>query len=43
MKMRHESRRKRALRQNLVKAAVWVFLILFVASVVGIAIVAVRQ
>jgi hypothetical protein len=40
--MRHEPRRKRAFRQNVVKGAVWVFLILFVASVVGIAIVAIR-
>lgn len=43
MKMRHESRRRRALRQTLVKAAVWVFLLFFVASVVGIAVVAIRQ
>jgi hypothetical protein len=38
--MRHEPRRKRALRQNLVKAAVWAFLILFVASIVGVAVIA---
>lgn len=41
--MRHEPRRRRALKQNLVKAAVWVFLFIFIASVVGIAVVAVRQ
>jgi hypothetical protein len=40
MKMRHESRRKRAFRQNLVKTAIWVFLFLFVASIVGVAVVA---
>ncbi len=42
MKMRHESRRRRAFRQNLVKAAIWVFLVLFIASVAGVAIVALR-
>jgi hypothetical protein len=40
--MRHESRRRRAFRQNLVKAAIWVFLVLFIASVAGVAIVALR-
>ncbi len=42
VKMRHEPRRKRALRQNVVKGAVWIFLVLFVASVVGVAIIAIR-
>lgn len=42
MKMRHEPRRKRAFRQNVVKAAIWVFLIFFIASVAGVAIIAVR-
>ena len=42
MKVRHETRRKRAFRQNIIKGAIWVFLILFVASVVGVAIVAIR-
>jgi len=42
VKMRHEPRRKRAFRQNLVKAAIWVFLFFFVASVVGIAIVSIH-
>lgn len=40
--MRHESRRKRARRQTLVKTAVWIFLGLFVLSIVGVVIVAVQ-
>jgi|GEM_PF-2146593 hypothetical protein len=40
MKMRHVPRRKRVLRRNLVKTAVWVFLVVFVASIVGVAVVA---
>ena len=39
---RYDPRSKRALRQNLVRAAIWVFLVLFVGSVVGVAIVTVR-
>jgi cell division septal protein FtsQ len=35
-------RSKRARRQNLVRAAIWVLLLLFVGSVVGVAIVTVR-
>ena len=34
-------RGKKALRQNLVRAAIWAFLVLFVVSVVGVAVVAV--
>lgn len=39
---RYATRSKRALRQNLVRAAIWVFLVLFIGSVVGVAIVTVR-
>jgi len=38
----YETRSKRAFRRGLVRGAVWVFLLLFVASVVGVAIVTVR-
>lgn len=38
----YETRSKRALRQNLVRAGIWVFLVLFIGSVVGVAIVTVR-
>lgn len=43
VKMRHEPRKKRALRKNLVRAAVWVFLLFFIASIAGVAIVASHQ
>lgn len=33
--VRHETRSKRARRQRLLKAGVWVFLVLFAFSVVG--------
>jgi len=35
-------RSKQALRRNLIRTGVWVFLLLFIASVVGVAIVTVR-
>jgi len=37
----YATRSKRAMRQKLVRAGVWVFLILFIGSVVGVAIVTV--
>jgi hypothetical protein len=39
---RYATRSKRTLRRNLVRAAVWIFLAVFVASVVGVAIVTIR-
>jgi hypothetical protein len=40
--MRHQTRRARLLRQRLVPAGVWVFLVFFVLSVVGVAIIIVH-
>jgi hypothetical protein len=37
------TRAQRTLRQNLKKAGVWVFLIIFVSSVVGVAVVTVSR
>jgi hypothetical protein len=37
------TRRERKLRDNVKKAGIWVFLILFVASIVGVALVAVTH
>jgi hypothetical protein len=35
-KVRYRTKRERALRRNLVRAGVWVFLAFFVVSVVGV-------
>jgi hypothetical protein len=35
------TRSQRALRENLKKAGIWVFIVIFVASVVGVAVVTV--
>ncbi|HEY0797504.1 MAG TPA: hypothetical protein VGD50_00065 [Candidatus Baltobacteraceae bacterium] len=40
--MKLQTRRSRRIRQRLIKAGVWVFLIIFVMSVVGVAIVMVH-
>jgi hypothetical protein len=37
------TRSQRALRENLKRAGVWVFLLIFVASVVGVAVVTVAR
>jgi len=37
------TRRERLLRRNLKRAGIWVFLIIFVASVVGVAVVTVAR
>lgn len=37
-----ETRAARSLRQTLIKAGIWIFLVLFVFSVVGVAVVTVR-
>ncbi|HTV74838.1 MAG TPA: hypothetical protein VME66_14165 [Candidatus Acidoferrales bacterium] len=37
--MKMQSRRSRRIRQVLLKTGIWVFLVVFVASVVGVAIV----
>jgi hypothetical protein len=37
------SRRERQLRDNVKKVGIWVFLILFVASIVGVALVAITH
>ena len=41
--MRPRTRRERALRENLKKAGIWVFLVIFVLSVVGVAVVTVAR
>ncbi len=40
--MRHRTRRRRQLGDNLKKAAIWVFIAIFVASVVGVALITIR-
>lgn len=40
---RYATRSKRALRRNLVRGAIWIFLLFFVASVAGVAIVTLRR
>ena len=37
------TRRSRQLRENLKRAAIWVFLVIFVTSVVGVAVVSVAR
>jgi hypothetical protein len=39
MKLKLQSRRSRRIRQVLIKAGVWVFLVVFVVTVVGVAII----
>ncbi len=41
--MKPRTRSQRALRENLKKAGIWVFLVIFVASVVGVAVVTVGR
>jgi hypothetical protein len=43
MSPRVESRAKRTRRQSLIKAGVWVFLLVFVFSIVGVAIAFIKQ
>lgn len=38
----YETRSRRAFRQTLMRMGIWVFVLLFVASIVGVAIVTVR-
>jgi len=38
-----QTRRSRQLRENLKRAAIWVFLVIFVTSVVGVAVVTVAR
>ena len=40
--MKQRTRRERMFRENLKKAGIWVFLVIFVASVVGVAVVTLR-
>ncbi len=41
--MKLRTRRERQLRENLKRAGIWVFIAIFIASVVGVAIVTVAQ
>lgn len=41
--MKLQTRRSRQLRENLKRAAIWVFLVIFVTSVVGVAVVTVAR
>jgi len=43
MSPRVESRAKRSRRQSLIKGGVWAFLLLFVFSIVGVAIAFIKQ
>jgi len=40
--VKHRTRRRRHLFEALKKAGIWVFLVIFVASVVGVALVTIR-
>ncbi len=40
--MKHRTRSRRQLIENIKKAGIWVFLAIFVASVVGIALITIR-
>lgn len=39
----HKTRRQRQLRENLKKAGIWVFIVVFVSSVVGVAVVTIAR
>jgi hypothetical protein len=39
----HKTRRHRRLRDNLKKAGIWVFIVVFVSSVVGVAVVTIAR